>query len=128
MAMGHLGLLSLGVFIGTLLCIAVRKTTNWTDAVKVVVALIGAALSGTVFTFIEKIMGTTLGPALFMYPVGLAWSLVWLYADQAIDNVSSSTPNKVIVGWLHIAGMAFSTLLILLLLFSKSFRELLPAG
>ncbi len=126
--MGHLGLLSLGVFIGTLLCIAVRKTTNWTDAVKVVVALIGAALSGTVFTFIEKIMGTTLGPALFMYPVGLAWSLVWLYADQAIDNVSSSTPNKVIVGWLHIAGMAFSTLLILLLLFSKSFRELLPAG
>jgi hypothetical protein len=124
--MGHLGLLALGVFIGTLLCIAVRKTTSWSDAVKVIVAIVGAALSGTVFTFIEKMMGTSLGPALYMYPVGLAWSLLWLYADQAIDNVKATNSNQKIVGWLHISGMVLGTVLILLLLLSKQFRDLLP--
>jgi len=88
--------------------------------------MLGAALSGTVFTFIEKMMGTTLGPALFMYPVGLAWSLLWLYADQAIENVKSSVANQQIVGWLHISGMILGTVLVLLLLLSQGFRDLLP--
>lgn len=124
--MSYLGLLALGVFVGTLLSTAVRKTTSWSDAVKVIVAMLGAALSGTVFTFIEKMMGTTLGPALFMYPVGLAWSLLWLYADQAIENVKSSVANQQIVGWLHISGMILGTVLVLLLLLSQDFRDLLP--
>lgn len=124
--MSNVGLLTLGIFVGTLICVAVRKTTNWSDAVKVIVALLGAALSGGVFTFIEKRLGTSLGPALFMYPVGLAWSLLWLYADQAIVSVNSSSSSQKIVGWLHIAGMALGTLLVLLLLLSEKFRKLLP--
>ncbi|MEI8573640.1 hypothetical protein U737_19415 [Methylomonas sp. LW13] len=124
--MGHLGMLALGVFIGSLICIAVRKTTNWSDAAKVVVALIGAALSGTVFTFIEKILGTSLGAAMFMYPVGLAWSLVWLYADQSIEHIKSTDSNQRTAGWLHIAGIILGTIFVLLLLLSESFRALLP--
>ncbi len=124
--MGHLGLLALGVFVGTLICIAVRKTTNWSDGVKVVVALLGAALSGTVFTSIQKMPGQSLGAALFMYPIGLAWSLLWLYSDQSIENIRSGNGHLKLVGWLHIAGMVLGTVLVLLLLLSKDFRGLLP--
>ncbi len=124
--MRYLGLLMLGVFVGTLLCVAVRKTTNWSDSVKVVVALIGAALSGVVLIFIDKLPGIAAGEAVFMYPVGLAWSLLWLYADQAIENVKSADPNQKLVGRLHLAGMGVGTALVLLLLLSESFRELLP--
>lgn len=126
--MGFLGLLTLGVFVGTLLCAAIRKITNGSDAIKVVSAMLATALSGIVFTFIEKMMGTTLGPALFMYPVGLAYSLLWLYSDHAIENVRSPIANQQIVGWLHICGMVLGTALVLLLLLSKSFRNLLPVN
>ena len=124
--MSYVGLLALGMFVGTLISIAVRQTTNWSDTIKVVVGMLGAALSGTVFTFIEKLLGTSLGAALFMYPVGLAWSLLWLYADQAVENVLGKDINQKIVGWLHIVGMVLGTLLVLALLLSKNFRDLLP--
>jgi len=124
--MSYVGLLALGIFVGTLLCIAVRKTTNWSDAVKVIIALLGAALSGTVFTFIDKILGSTLGNAVFMYPVGLAWSLLWLFAEQAIGNVRDPNINLRIVGWLHIIGMVVATVLVLMLLLWDGFRNLLP--
>lgn len=126
--MNYLGLLALGVFVGTLLCIAVRKTTDWSDAVKVAVAIIGAALSGTVLIFIEDKMGVTSGDAIFMYPVGLAWSLLWLYADQAIENVRSDNGNQRIVGWLHVGAMALGTVLMLLLLLSEDARKRLPTN
>ncbi len=124
--MNYVGLLMLGVFVGTLLCIAVRQTTNWSNSVKVVVGLLGAALSGVVFTFIEKMSGGSLGDSLFMYPVGLAWSTLWLYVDQAIPNVKSSDMNLKAVGWLHIAGIILATVLVLMLLLSEDFRSLLP--
>jgi len=124
--MSYVGLLALGIFVGTLLCIAVRKTTNWSDAVKVIIALLGAALSGTVFTFIDKILGSSLGKAVFMYPVGLAWSLLWLFSEHAIGNVKDSNENLRIIGWLHITGMIIATVLVLMLLLSEGFRNLLP--
>jgi hypothetical protein len=124
--MSYIGLLALGIFVGTLLCIAVRKTTNWSDAVKVVVALLGAALSGAVFTFIEWVTGGKLGSALYMYPVGLAWSLLFLYADEAVANVTSTNSKSRVVGWLHMSSMVLATVLVLLLLFSNDFRKLLP--
>lgn len=126
--MSYLGLLALGVFVGTLLCIAVRRTTDWSDAVKVAVAIIGAALSGTVLIFIEDEMRVTSGDAIFMYPVGLAWSLLWLYADQAIENVRSDNGNQRIVGWLHVGAMVLGTVLMLLLLLSEDARESLPTN
>jgi hypothetical protein len=126
--MAHLGLLALGIFVGTLVCIAVRKTTNWSDGAKVIVSLLGAALSGVVFTFIQRVLGTNLGEALFMYPVGLAWSLLWLYAGQAMGNVGSGDAHVRIAGWLHIAGMILGTVLVLLLLMSEDLRNSLPRG
>lgn len=124
--MSYLGLLCLGVFVGTLLCIAVRKTTDWSDAVKVVVAMLGAALSGTVLIAIKGWIGVSAGDEIFMYPVGLAWSLLWLYTDQAIENVRSPVVNQQIVGWLHVGGMILGTVLVLLLLLSNDLRKRLP--
>ena len=124
--MRYLGLLTLGIFVGTLLGIAVRMTTNWSDAVKVIAGIISVALSGVVFTFIQRMWGHDLGPALYMYPVGLAYSLVWLFADQAISNVKSDNLNLTLVGWLHIAGMVLATVLVLLFLLSDNFRRRLP--
>lgn len=123
--MAYLGFLALGVFVGTLICVAIGKTTNWTDAVKLVTALIGAALSGVVFTFIQWMHNQSFGPSIFMYPVGLAWSLIWLYAYEALINLKEKG-NLQIIGWLHISGMVIATVLVLLLLLSKDFRNLLP--
>ena len=124
--MSYIGLLSLGIFVGTLLCVAVRKTTEWTDAIKSIVAMIGVALSGVVFTFIEKILGASIGPAVFMYPVGLAWSMLWLFGDICLENLKSEHSHQKLLGWLHLCGMVFATLLVLLLLFSEGFRDRLP--
>ena len=125
--MSHLGLLALGVFVGTLICVAVRKTTNWSDAVKVIIALLGAALSGIVFTFIETLLGTSLGSALFMYPIGLAWSMLWLNPEGLIKRATSDNLNERIIGWLNIGGAAIATILVLLLVFSEKVRSMLPA-
>lgn len=125
--MSFLGLLTLGVFVGTLIGISVKKTTDWSDSVKVIVGLIGAAFSGVVFGFIEKMLGTNLGDSLFMYPVGLTWSLIWIEAEQAVKNVRSNNFSQKIIGWLHIGAIVLGTVLVLLLLLSEDFRNLLPS-
>ena len=125
--MGYLGMLALGAFVGSLVCIAIRKMTTWKDPVKVLTALLSAALAGSAFTFIQKVFGTEMNQgAIYMYPVGLLWSLTWLYADQAVDHVSSAEHSKKVIGWVHVAGIVLATSLVLLLLLSKSFRELFP--
>ena len=125
--MGYLGMLALGAFVGSLVCIAIRKMINWKDPVKVLTALLSAALAGSAFTFIQKTFGTDPNQgAIYMYPVGLLWSLTWLYADQAVEHISSAQHSKKVIGWLHVAGIILSTALVLLLLLSESFRGLFP--
>lgn len=124
--LSYVGLLTLGIFVSTLVGIGVRRTTNWSDAGKVVGALLGAALSGSVFTFIQTAYGAPLGEAVFMYPVGLAYGLSWLFADEITRNISSDNRGRQIAGCLHLLGIVLGTVFVLLLLVSPKFREGLP--
>ncbi|WP_445372051.1 hypothetical protein ACH518_04700 [Methylomonas sp. HW2-6] len=124
--MKYVGLLALGIFVGTIIAICVQKTaSDFADLAKIITAILSAALSGVVFSFIEKFMKTPLGDALFMYPIGLAYSLLFAYAGTAMDNIKQDGGLQ-FLGCLHVLAMAIGTLLVLLFLFSKRFRALLP--
>ena len=125
--MQYVGLLLLGIFVGTIIAIGVQNIKyGGANLSKFLASVFGAAFSGVVFGFIEKLMNTHLGDALFMYPIGLAYSLLFAFAGTAMKNISETKLDLKILGWLHVGAMALGTLLVLLFLFSSGFRSLLP--
>lgn len=121
--MNYLGMLALGIFVGTIITVGVINTKDWTKIHGLLVTLLGAALSGAVFGFIEYLGGQSLGDALFNYPVGLLLGMMWAYVWVAARHIRE---GHRLLGWLHIAGVVIVTLLALLILFSPEFRGLLP--
>lgn len=119
-------MLALGLFVGFIISTGVIKTTDWTKLQGLFVTIIGSALSGGAFAFIEKLGGERLGDALFFYPIGLLLGLMWRYALAAITHIKSPDRPLQVVGWLHIIGMTLVTLFTALLLFTPSLRKLLP--
>jgi WD40 repeat protein len=124
--MAHIAMLALGGFIGTIITVALMKTQNWSDSAKVVTALISSALSGVVFTFIEKVLGTSLGEAIFWYPVGLLIGLMCVYMEYAMGNIKSGKPILVTLGVAHIVGVVVIIGFVIALLLSPALRSLLP--
>jgi hypothetical protein len=124
--MDALGMLALGLFIGSVVTIGIQATRDWSNLAKVLSTIFSAALAGTVFTFIEFLGGSKLGNALFYYPVGLLLGLMWGYARAALANVQAEHGNARTLGWLHLAGLFGCTLVVIALLFSPSLRGKLP--
>lgn len=116
-------MLFLGIFVGTIITVGVIKTKDWTKLQGLLVTLLGSALSGSVFGFIDYLGGQRLGDALFNYPVGLVLGMMWAFVAEAAENIRRGYPW---LGWLHIAGVVLATILTLLILFSPAFRKLLP--
>jgi hypothetical protein len=122
--MGTLGMTALGVFIGAVITIGIRQIKDWSKLRQLLTTLISAALAGAAFTFIQYVGESGLGTAIFFYPVGLVLGLGWANAPAAAENLRS---NKPLIGWLHIVGLAALTFFVVAVLFSPSFRSLLPS-
>lgn len=116
-------MLALGIFVGSIITNGVIKTKDWTKLHGLLLTLLGAALSGTVFGFIDYLGGQRLGEALFNYPIGLVLGMMWVYVYAAAEHIREGYHW---LGWLHIVGVVIATVLALLILFSPAFRALLP--
>ncbi|MHB8270462.1 hypothetical protein [Bradyrhizobium sp.] len=119
--MVSLGMFALGAFIGFVIAYGLTKITDWTKPASVFSAIISAAVAGGVFTFIQYLGGTSIGTALFLYPVGLAYgalcsNLRWV-TEQNINRFFAL---------LHIAAFAAASVLLLAWFLYPPFRDLLP--
>jgi hypothetical protein len=123
--MGALGLLMLGAFIGWVICYGLFQTTNWDNSGKLISAVIAAAVSGAVFSFITWVQPN--GEAVYWYPVGLAYgalcNALGYVAFHAYPDAERPTRSTRIIAGVCI-GLASMLLLLLLLL--SAFRNLLP--
>jgi hypothetical protein len=116
-----LGMFMLGAFIGFVIAFGLTKITNWANPASVFSAIISAAVAGGVFTFIQFLGGTSIGTALYLYPVGLAYgalcsNLRWV-TEQDINRFFAS---------LHILAFAVASFLLLAWFLYPPFRDLLP--
>jgi hypothetical protein len=116
--MAGLGLTCLGAFIGYVITYALLQITDWSHPGNVLSSVISVAVAGAVFTFIQWLGGRSLGSALFMYPVGLAYgalctNLRWVTLEQIGFNFAS----------LHIVAFTIASLLLIALIVSPGFRQ-----
>lgn len=124
--MKYFGLLTLGVFIGSIISIAVNKNTNWSNIHSYIWSIIGSALSGAVFSFIQYLGGLTLGDALFMYPIGLLVGLMWVMNSNAVENLKSGNKLIKVFAVLQIVGVFIFSIIVLMILFLPGFKDILP--
>jgi hypothetical protein len=119
--MAWLGLFCLGAFIGYVTTFGLHKITDWAKPGNVLTAVISAAVAGAVFTFIQFLGGSSLGTALYLYPVGLAYgalctNLRWVTEPNATRWVAV----------LHVLAFTAASVALVLLFVAKWFRDLLP--
>jgi hypothetical protein len=99
-----LGVLSLGVFVGFILCLTLISSTNLT--VKITASVISAALGGGPVVFMH---GLTFEK--WMYPIGLLLGLAWTRMISA-RNQSQGLGLVRLYAWLDILAIAGATLVI----------------
>ena len=118
--MDYLGMFALGGFVGSLVTFGLRFIGNFPTFAKALTMILGAALSGTVLLFIDRL---DTGRAMGAYCVGLLISLMWSYARVAMDNLKSSSPAFRALGWAHIVGVVLATLVAAALVLPPAFVE-----
>lgn len=120
------GLFALGTFVGTIITMGIEKIDNWSNLQKILGVVFSAAFAGVILAFIRLSTGTNIEAVASYYPIGLFYGMLWFYARAAVAHVRSGQPGLVLLGWLHICGLALSILFAGLLFLSPEFRNLLP--
>ena len=121
-----LGMLCLGAFVAGIMNYGLSHIKDTDTFTKVSASIFGAAFSGVVFVFIEFLLKqhddktSVAYKSVFMYPVGLILSLLWLQINETIKRITDQQKPLKIIGWLHFAGLSIVTILLVgTLLFSK---------
>jgi hypothetical protein len=114
-------MLALGGFVGALLTLGIAHIDNYSSFKKVVMTILGAAFSGVVMKFAEKLGGSSSGGAFFMYPVGLLLSLFWLYAAVLVKLAIA--PKTRLFGVSGIVGLVLSTVAAVAFTFPPALKE-----
>ena len=110
--MKTLGMLTLGIFIGWVVSYGLLQIHNWDRPANVYTAVISEAVSGGVFVFIQYLdKASSVGDALFMYPVGLAYGSLC----NSLGSIGYSAETPMV--WLHIAAFFLASGLLLAFVF-----------
>lgn len=112
--MENLGMLSLGAFAGGVLCLGLPlnpENFKIDELMKITLFVVSTAITGPIFTWIGKLGGaTTLGDALFSYPIGLLLALLWFYVRISLLNFSTGNVKLIVLSALHILIVMAATL------------------
>lgn len=111
----YLGMLCLGAYVGGVINYGLLKIKDSDSYIKVSAAIFGTAFSGGVFIFLKFIFGEeNTSKAIYMYPIGLVLSLLWLQVIKTIEEGIPSQSIKIqLIGWLHLAFIFIVTILII---------------
>lgn len=115
-----LGMLCLGSFVAGVMNYGLSNIKDTDTFSKVSASIFGAAFSGVIFIFLEFLLKPQVNgdapsfKSVFMYPVGLVLSLLWLQINDTIENkiMAKGHLAKQIIGWLHFIGLTIVTILI----------------
>lgn len=115
-----IGMFCLGAFVAGVMNYGLSNIKDTDTFSKVSASIFGAAFSGIIFIFLEFLLkkqesgDVASFKSVFMYPVGLLLSLLWLQMNETIDKriLANGEPSKQIVGWLHFIGLSALTVLI----------------
>jgi hypothetical protein len=100
--MDYLGLFCLGVFVGTIATLGLRRVESIPDWEKVLAFTLPAVLSGAAMVFVDRFKYS---PAFGCYPLGLVAALVWAYITVALAHVRKAdepSPGRRALAWAHI--------------------------
>ena len=120
--MAFVGLLALGLFVGSIITLGLQHAAESVGAYKTVVGvIIATAFGGLVLAFLNKAqsMKNVDAQSFFMYPIGLLLGLMWIYFP-AIKSQPSPT-----LRWGGIVLLVLITALGALLALIPPFRRLL---
>ena len=114
-----LGMLCLGAFVAGIMNYGLSHIKDTDTFSKVSASIFGATFSGVVFVFIEFFLKqhddktSVAYKSVFMYPVGLLLSLLWLQINDTIKRITDELRPLKIIGWLHFSGLSIVTILII---------------
>jgi O-antigen ligase len=100
--MDYLGLFCLGVFVGTIATLGLRRVETIPDWEKVLAFTLPAVLSGAAMVFLDRFK---FSPAFGCYPLGLVAALVWAYITVALAHVRKADEPSAwrrALSWAHI--------------------------
>jgi hypothetical protein len=121
--MAALAMCLYGAFVGYIVTTALRAVTTWTDIAKIsgsLVAVIGSAGAWAIANF-----AVSDAASVNYYPVGLCYAALTTNAAWMVNPKNRKQDNGLLkVG--YIVVLVFASALLLALLLSQSFRELLP--
>lgn len=112
--MSYVGMLCFGLFVGSMITLALNMLPSNFGAVwKAVVAILGAVSSGAVFNFIKFLLDTGAPKdSVYAYPIGLFITIIWYMGQYAIIWIQSPDATRNFLGWLGLVGIiAVTTLL-----------------
>lgn len=100
--MDYLGLFCLGVFVGTIATLGLRRVETIPDWEKVLAFTLPAVLSGAAMVFLDRFRYS---PAFGCYPLGLVAALVWAYITVALQHIRKADEPSAwrrALSWAHI--------------------------
>jgi len=120
-----IGMFCLGAFVAGIMNYGLSKINDSDTFIKVCGSIVGAVFGGVIFIFIQYIdhqpgnkTGKALGDAIYMYPVGLLMSLLWLQVLNSIRNWIPAQKGQTLIAWMHFIFVAALTIgIVVVLLF-----------
>ena len=115
------GMLCMGAFVGGVLNYGLSKIKDDNSFAKIITTIFGAAFSGVVFVFLEKLVNKTSTNSLqiYMYPIGLILALLWAQVPYTIENrIKSDDIYVKIIGIIHFIGVSGITIFLIINIFT----------
>lgn len=126
--MTYLGMCCLGAFVGGVLALGIDYIKTRTTYLQLSVAIIAAALSGTVVGYFDYLARQGSNQGLFTYPIGLLLALLWYYARFGVGYIIRGNPVQRTLGSLHLCAIAIATIAALVLVFPVAYVEVIRAA
>ncbi|MFP2995115.1 hypothetical protein ABN763_04360 [Spongiivirga sp. MCCC 1A20706] len=115
------GMLCMGAFVGGVLNYGLSKIKDDNSFSKIVTTIFGAAFSGVVFVFLEKLADNPSVDSrqIYMYPIGLILALLWAQIPNTIEKrIKAENVYVKVIGIIHFIGVSGITIYLIFKIFA----------
>lgn len=116
-----IGMLCMGAFVGGVLNYGLSKIKDDNSFSKIVTTIFGAAFSGVVFVFLQKLVNSanTDSRQIYMYPIGLILALLWAQIPNTIEKrIKAENVYVKVIGIIHFLAVSVMTVFLVFKIFA----------